>query len=93
MRTISAGEYDVTWESGVDIDNNTIKGATYFDLGGSYQLLGADDGGVELYFKIDNLLDKDPPVAALNFSSGIQTNTALYDVLGRTYRVGMRLRY
>ncbi|MCP5146408.1 MAG: TonB-dependent receptor, partial [Gammaproteobacteria bacterium] len=93
MRTVSAGEYDVTWESGVDIDNNTIKGATYFDLGGSYQLSGADDGGAELYFKIDNLLDKDPPVAALNFSSGIQTNTALYDVLGRTYRVGMRLRY
>jgi len=93
MRTISSGVYDNTFTSGVEIDDNHIDGATYFDLGGSYRLLGRDPDGIELFFKVDNLLDRDPPVIGLAFSSGLQTNAGLYDVIGRSYRVGLRFRY
>lgn len=93
MRTVSAGVYSNTWKSGVDIDDNTIKGANYFDLGGTYRISGDKQHYVEAYFKVDNLLDKDPPVAALNVSSALQTNPTLYDVMGRSYRIGVRLRY
>lgn len=93
MRTVSAGVYNNAWVQGVDIDNNTIKGATYFDLGGSYRIFGDSRRNMEAYFKVDNLLDKSPPVAAANVSSGLQTNPTLYDVLGRAYRLGVRLRY
>ena len=62
-----------------------MKGATYFDLGGSYNV----SKQLQLYFKIDNLADKDPePAPQTNASYGI--NPALYDVVGRTYRAGLR---
>lgn len=93
MRTVSAGVYSNTWKSGVDIDNNTIKGVTYFDLGGTYRITGDRQHFVEAYFKVDNLFDRAPAVAALNVSSALQTNPTLYDVVGRSYRIGVRLRY
>jgi iron complex outermembrane receptor protein len=93
MRTISSGVYDNTWKSGVDIDNNTIEGATYFDLAGNYRLWSQGSRKAEAYFKIENLLDKDPPVAAGISSSALQTNPVLYDTLGRSFRLGVRLRY
>jgi len=93
IRTISKGVYSNTYVTGVDIDNNTIKGAKYVDLAGSYRVMGDKAKYVELYFKVDNLFDKDPPVAAQNVSSALQANPVLYDVLGRSYRAGIRVRY
>ena len=93
MRTISSGVYDVTWKSGVDIDNNYIAGATYFDLGGSYTLFGEGRNKTEIYFKVDNLFDKDPPVAAGNASSAPPFNPVLYDGIGRSYRIGIKTRF
>ena len=44
------------------------------------------------YFKIDNLFDRDPePAPQANPSFAI--NPALYDVVGRTYRAGLRYSY
>lgn len=93
MRTISAGVYDVTWVSGVDIDRNYIAGAKYFDLGGNYTLFGQGRNKTELYFAVENLFDKDPPVAAGNASSTPPFNPVLYDGIGRSYRVGVRARF
>lgn len=93
MRSVSSGVYDNTWKSGVDIDNNYIAGATYFDLAGNLTLWGERQRKAELYFKIENLLDKDPPIAAGIASSTLQTNPVLYDTLGRSFRVGVRFRY
>ena len=91
LRTISGGVYDNLWTSGVDIDNNRIKGAAYVDLAGTYRF---DLGNVkmELFAKIENFLDKDPPVVAGTSVSALQTNVVLYDVIGRTYRAGLRFR-
>jgi hypothetical protein len=45
-----------------------------------------------LYFKIDNLADRGPVlVPQTNLSIGI--NPALYDVIGRTYRAGLRMAF
>jgi outer membrane receptor protein involved in Fe transport len=93
LRTISKGVYDNSWKSGVDIDNNTIKGAAYLDLAGVYHFKPAGRRQMEAFFKIENLLDKDPPVVGQVGTSGLQTNPVLYDVVGRAYRVGIRFRY
>jgi outer membrane receptor protein involved in Fe transport len=45
---------------------------------------------VQLFGAINNLFDKDPPVAPSSFGP---TNNVLYDVIGRTYRVGVRFSY
>jgi outer membrane receptor protein involved in Fe transport len=93
MRGISAGVYDNLWTSGVDIDNNRIKGANYFDLALSHRFQTEPRRQLEVFAKIENLFDKDPPVVASNAISGLQTNPILYDVIGRAYRVGARFRY
>jgi outer membrane receptor protein involved in Fe transport len=92
VRGFSDGVYDNAWVSGVNIDDNRIPGATYVDLAGSYRFELTDAGRVEAYFKIDNLLDEDPEVVAGAGISALQTNPALYDVIGRAYRVGFRVR-
>ena len=70
------------------IDNNHMAGAFYVDVSGSYDLTD----GIQTYFKIDNLFNRDPEPAPRT-DTGIDINPALYDVVGRMYRVGVRLNF
>jgi outer membrane receptor protein involved in Fe transport len=45
-----------------------------------------------LYFKIDNLLDRDP-VLIPQTNSSLALNPAVYDAIGRTYRAGLRMTF
>ena len=92
-RGFSSGVYDTTWTSGVEIDNNHIPGATYFDLSGQYRIRQGDNGDVIAFFTVDNLFDKDPVLVAGAAISALQTNPVLYDVVGRNYRVGVRFKF
>jgi iron complex outermembrane receptor protein len=70
------------------IYDNHMKGAFYVDLGGSWKI--ADK--TTAYFKIDNIGNVDPAAAPqANLSYGI--NPALYDVVGRVYRAGLRYNF
>jgi outer membrane receptor protein involved in Fe transport len=70
------------------IANNVMRGATYVDLGGTYNV----SGNLTAYFKIDNLLNKAPePAPQSTVYYGV--NPYLYDVLGRMYRVGLRMEF
>ncbi|MET0268472.1 MAG: TonB-dependent receptor, partial [Duganella sp.] len=70
------------------IYDNKMKGAFYVDLGGSYKFSPQLTG----FFKIDNIGDVAPAAAPqANLSFGI--NPALYDVLGRVYRAGLRYNF
>ena len=53
------------------------------DVGGTYNVTDQVTG----YFKVDNLFDRDPS------RSPFFVNPALYDVYGRTYRVGVRFKF
>jgi len=53
---------------------------TYFDLGLKYRLGGRI--GSELFFNVDNVFDKDPPLPA--------NGSAYYDLMGRAFKVGVR---
>jgi iron complex outermembrane receptor protein len=70
------------------IDNNMMKGATYVDLGGTFNV----SEKVTAYFKVDNLLNKSPEPAPQT-SVFYGANPYLYDVLGRMYRVGLRMGF
>jgi len=80
-RYISSGDFN----RHVDIVNNHIGSYTYFDLGLNLRLPGLAGSDLELYSNINNLLDKAPPASSA-FS-------AYYDVLGRYYSVGARLKF
>jgi outer membrane receptor protein involved in Fe transport len=73
------------------INDNHIPGAIYFDVNASYQLRS----GIEIYAAVDNVADKDPAQAAVGPFIGaapLSINPALYDVLGRTFRLGVRFQ-
>ena len=57
---------------------NHIAGAVYLDVGGSMQVMKA----AQVYFKVDNALNhRAPPFGG----------SVLYDVIGRVFRVGVRV--
>ena len=65
------------------INDNIVPSRTYLNLGASYNL-GNDDRR-EVYFNVDNVFDKSPPAPA--------NNNAYYDLMGRTWRVGLRYSF
>ncbi len=70
------------------IDYNRMKGATYVDVSASYKF----GNGLQLYGKIDNLLNRDPTPSPQT-NTGLDANPALYDLLGRFYHVGLRYSF
>lgn len=71
------------------INNNRIAGALYWDA-----YFGAKAvENTEFYLTVDNLLNKAPPVSAHGPSIGSAphgTNASFYDVIGRSFRAGVR---
>jgi len=47
-------------------------------------------GNGQIYFSISNLLNVDPPVVANSRAGGPNTDTGLYDIMGRAFRLGIR---
>ncbi|AOH86607.1 TonB-dependent receptor [Sphingomonas panacis] len=84
----SAGNCPVSTTQHPTIDNNTMPGAFYLDIGGSFNVTKK----LNVYFKVDNLLDHDPEPSPQT-NTGIDVNQALYDTLGRLFRVGARYNF
>jgi outer membrane receptor protein involved in Fe transport len=83
-----AGNCPVSTVNNPTIDYNKMPGAFYLDVGGSYNLTKK----LTAYFKVDNLLDRDPTPSPQT-NTGVDINPTLYDVLGRFYRVGIRYNF
>jgi iron complex outermembrane receptor protein len=71
------------------ININRQDGALYFDIGGSYRL----DARTQAYFKIDNVGNVSPPPSPAISAQSYGVNPAYYDVIGRMYRIGLRLNF
>lgn len=101
IRHISAGRYQVTNigpdEAGYSttlpnsISDNSVRAMTYVNLNFQYQLWRQGNQRVELFGVVNNLFDTDPPNDIP--SSFGPTNPVLYDVLGRSYRGGIRFAF
>ena len=78
------------------INDNRIPGAIYFDTSLTYKFGIGEKAGGELYLNIRNLANKDPAIVGTGPGGfgfeGPPANAELYDTLGRTYRVGFRLK-
>lgn len=108
-RRISSGIYDVEktgpQDEGYDpflpnsINNNRVKGRTYFGLAMSYEIPIGTSGGdqaVEVFGAIENLFDKKPPIAPGGGGLGgsnYPTNPVFFDTFGSRFRAGLRVRY
>jgi hypothetical protein len=95
-RWIDSGLIDIDYVEGVDIDHNTVDSVFYADMRASYRGDFGRSGEWEAFLHVANLFDKDPPLIPgwSDFSgTGIGTNESLYDVLGRRFTVGFRVKY
>jgi outer membrane receptor protein involved in Fe transport len=72
------------------VNTNHVASAVYVNLGARYRLPSAAEWNMELFLGVQNLLDRDPPVAPSNQGS---TNMILFDPLGRSYRAGVRMQF
>ncbi len=94
VRYIGSGVYDATYtREDLSSEDNDIGSVAYLDLSSRYDLKNFGFGEVQVFAGIDNALDKDPPVAPLNFLANSATNGAHYDVIGRRYYVGARMKF
>jgi outer membrane receptor protein involved in Fe transport len=71
-------------------EENGIKGKTYFDLNLTAKLPVRGRGNTEFFLNITNLFDTDPILLP---ETGLAANTTYSDLLGRAYRIGVRLRF
>lgn len=71
---------------------NKIPGVMYFDLALNQKVM---DGAAEMFFVVDNLFNKQPPLIAANANNGYYAGQAVnnYDVVGRSFRLGVRFKY
>jgi len=94
-RYVQGGKYDNTFievdgSSNVNsINDNTVSGRGYIDLNGSYKFTDNFD----LFAKVNNLLDKDPPATPNVITQTIYASAPFYDRTGRYYIAGARLRF
>jgi len=94
-RYIGPGVQDATLYEGYTILDNTVDDVLYVDLrlGYEFAVVGAD---AEVFVNATNLFDVDPPLTPYwnNFlAQSTQHNPALYDVMGRRYTAGVKLRF
>lgn len=71
------------------ISKNRLPARTYFDLALSQDIIAEGRRKFQVFATVRNLLDKDPPVEALFINSGGNP----YDLVGRSYTVGVRFAY
>ncbi|EIZ77404.1 TonB-dependent receptor-like protein [Novosphingobium sp. Rr 2-17] len=77
------------------INDNDIKGATYYDASIAFKFpVMAREGS--LTFVVNNILNKDPVLVGNgpdgnNVPAYAQTNRSRYDVVGRTFRLSMKV--
>jgi outer membrane receptor protein involved in Fe transport len=97
---LSAIKYDVTLIGPDDpnysaslpnsINDNTFPSATYVDLGLRYQFGSREKLNLQLSANVDNAFNREPPQFA---AIGINSGGNPYDLIGRTYHLGIRLKY
>lgn len=94
LRFIDSGVYDATYgPEDLSSDENDISSVSYLDLSATYDMSGLGFGEMQLFAGIDNVMDKDPAIVPLNFISNAATNGAHYDVIGRKFYVGARMKF
>lgn len=90
-RYVGKGNYDNTQLTSYNV--NSIPSVDYVNLSLQYTTKPAGMEMLQYFIKINNLLNKAPPIDPGQFFASIQTNPALYDVVGRMFYAGVRFKW
>jgi outer membrane receptor protein involved in Fe transport len=73
------------------INDNSVPSRFYVNMFGTAKIPGfGEDQGFELFFRINNLFNKEPPIVP---ETQFPTNPVYFDTIGRYYTVGARARF
>jgi iron complex outermembrane receptor protein len=99
-RFIGKGRYDVLQigpdETGYNVglpnsnDDNSVPSRFYTNLSVTQSIPAFGSGAFEVYFVVNNLFDKDPPIAP---GASSATNGILFDQVGRAFTAGARIKF
>ncbi|MBC2667456.1 TonB-dependent receptor [Novosphingobium flavum] len=86
---VGPGKYDNTYGA-LDLNRNNYPAFLYTDLSAQYDV----SDNIQLYAKVENLLDTDPPLIAANtITVAAASSSQFYDMRGRVVGVGARLKF
>jgi outer membrane receptor protein involved in Fe transport len=98
-RYIPAGGYNVAFIGPDDprysitgltsVNNNRVPGRFYMDLAMTYRIDLRAGQQLEIFGAINNLFDRDPPAIP---SGNLGTNQVLFDAVGRSFKIGGRIK-
>lgn len=71
------------------IDSNKIDGATYFDLNLTGKVDMGEGAKAELFLNVTNLFNREPILLP---ETGLAANSTYSDLLGRSFRIGIRMQ-
>ncbi|MYM34370.1 TonB-dependent receptor [Duganella sp. FT94W] len=71
------------------INDNTVASRTYVNLAAKYDLK-VGQYSVQIYGAINNLADRAPPLTPTIY---VMTNSTYYDTIGRSFRIGTRVKF
>ena len=90
ISVVGAGRYSATFPGPADISPYHFGSRTQVDISGQYRI----NDHFEVYAKVNNLLDKDPPFIADNaIIKALPNSSSYYDNIGRIYGLGARYRF
>jgi outer membrane receptor protein involved in Fe transport len=76
----------------LSVNDNSVDDAYYFSWSGSYDFQReGQDNALQLFWVINNLLDKDPVIAP--GGNAYPTNPVFFDTIGRRFRAGVRFSF
>jgi iron complex outermembrane recepter protein len=93
VRYIGHGKFESITAAGGNPDapgalnDNTVASAAYLNLSAAYDI----GDHFSVFARIDNLLNKDPPVAP--GGNGYPTNPVYFDTYGLVWKLGVRARF
>jgi hypothetical protein len=90
-RYVGKGNYDNTQLTAYNV--NQIPSVDYVNLSLQYTTKPGGMQTLQYFIKINNLLNKYPPIDPQQFFANIQTNPTLYDTVGRMFYAGVRFKF
>ena len=100
-RYVGSGSLNATWLESppgdpsntrlLSVSDNSVDDAYYLSWSGSFDFQRAEGNAIQLFWVVNNLLDKDPPVAP--GGNAYPTNPVFFDTLGLRYRAGVRISF
>jgi outer membrane receptor protein involved in Fe transport len=92
VRYVDSGVYNnLYFEGGGNnsINNNKVGSRTYVDLNAGFKIVDQ----VELFAKINNLFDRDPPITPQVVTAASAAGSPFYDRVGRLITGGVRFKF